>query len=328
MLDVQLSTLINNPTNPTIRKFYLSLFSCLEKHDIKYRIIPEYTQKSVLGPKMIDRILSKLDITGPYFTPHESDQSIKYHTRDEENINVKISYLPSYFYFDETGYSGWATIANNKPPFEEMNKTLAEEKFETISQNVINSNISKYHQPAQSPTDNLPNDYIFLPTQVEDDEVSKLADVEIYDLVKNSVEEIPKLGYELVIKRHPKCDSSRMSDLLDEVGEFEKVHIVDYSVHDLIEESSAVVVVNSGVGFESLLHLKPVISFGHSDYHWAVARLNRIQEIEKIPEIIDRYGDEERTKVKKFVSYYLSEYLVNINDESSFERAFKRTQLI
>ena len=43
-------------------------------------------------------------------------------------------------------------------------------------------------------------------------------------------------------------------------------YVTDISIHKLIEASSAVYLINSGVGMEAMLHVKPIVSFGRSEY--------------------------------------------------------------
>jgi capsule polysaccharide modification protein KpsS len=48
------------------------------------------------------------------------------------------------------------------------------------------------------------------------------------------------------------------------------MYVTDHSINDLIPKASAVYVINSGVGQEAMLHDKPVVSFGRSEYQGAV----------------------------------------------------------
>jgi len=50
------------------------------------------------------------------------------------------------------------------------------------------------------------------------------------------------------------------------------VFLVDGNIHALIAASEAVVVISSGVGFEALIHGKPVVTLVNPDYRWVTCR--------------------------------------------------------
>jgi capsule polysaccharide modification protein KpsS len=88
----------------------------------------------------------------------------------------------------------------------------------------------------------------------------------------------------------------------------------DVSIHQLIPTARAVVVVNSGTGLESLLHQRPVVTFGRADYD---AVTNRVEgdNLEKL--LADPKFDQ--VAVKNFVdNWYAACY--NTIDETSFSK--------
>ncbi|MYL15296.1 hypothetical protein GLW36_01345 [Halorubrum terrestre] len=319
---------VNDQHVPTVREFYMNLIECLSSEEVDYDIVPDYRRMSIRSPTRIEKIIPDLEIRGDYEKEESYDHIISYHTCNPDHINVKISYLPNYFYFDEKGYAGWSEIAESEPNYNVMNTTSVDEEFNNIKEKIVGNNISKYQQPDQDTRIKIPTPYVFLPTQVEDDEVSKLAYVETYDLLKKCISEIPETNYHLVIKRHPRCDSDRVTELLSRASTNSQIHIVDRSIHDLIENAAAVVTVNSGVGFEALLHEKPVINFGQTDYHWATTTFEEQSKVSEITDVIEKFDSKDETAIRKFVVYFLENYLVNLNNEDSYIRAFDRVGII
>ena len=332
-LNIILPHWFNNPNVPTVRKFYLMLLESLTEWGIDYDLIPDLDLVYAEPVSRLARLVNgKKGVwkEHDYSTQRSYEYVLRYHSKTSHPnaINIKISYLPDYFYFDKTGFSGWADIANTKMPFEELEFESATVEFQHIAQKYIQNNVSKYVQTSRMGEQTLPQPYVFLATQVEDDIVAELADVKTFELVKACLEHIPSIGYHLVIKRHPKCTSSRIEKLLREHDAQEKVSIVDYSIHDIIPQASAVIVVNSGVGFEALLHQKPVIAFGHSDYHWVTTRMKHAEELQKLPDIISNFSEEQRRAIQKFVVYYLQHYLVEIGNRESLKKALGRFNIM
>lgn len=106
------------------------------------------------------------------------------------------------------------------------------------------------------------------------------------------------------------------------------MHIVEGSIHDLIENAAGVVTVNSGVGFESLLHEKPVITFGKTDYHWVTTTFKKPESVTNVPNVIESHNMQNKEKIREFVVYFLDHFLVNVNNKKSFQRAFERVNMI
>jgi hypothetical protein len=105
--------------------------------------------------------------------------------------------------------------------------------------------------------------YIFFPLQIPHDQsIQYFSDVEEIEVVKSLVEWAKDNNVAVVLKPHP-ANLKAMKQFevfVDNVTVFwSKVN-----VYDLIEYSTAVYTINSGVGFESLLHIKPVVTFGRA----------------------------------------------------------------
>jgi capsule polysaccharide modification protein KpsS len=86
------------------------------------------------------------------------------------------------------------------------------------------------------------------------------------------------------------------------------------NVHDLISNAKGVFTINSGVGFESLIHGKPVVTFGNSDYQWVTFRANP-NCLDAARAFVFEYTDESRQEAYKFVYYYLFRHGFNLDAE-------------
>jgi hypothetical protein len=295
---------INNHNTPSVELFYRTLFKVLALEGINYTVTP------TKGIPITDDLNYKDTIHLTYHTKHPCINA----------INIKVSYLPNLFYFDRKGYSGWSETTDDIKTKDYLNRVedhIAKSYFEKIASHYIHNNISKYPQPLE--TNKHPNhnhDYIFLATQVIDDSVSELAYIDTLTLIKHATTACETLGIDLLIKRHPKCSSIEIKQTIEEATQKNHVLTTNGSIHDLIKNAEAVLTVNSGVGFESLLHLKQVYITGKADYHWACTTIKTEYELKtkllksKVPE----------DRIRQFVYYFCNENLGDCNSEESIRK--------
>ena len=86
---------------------------------------------------------------------------------------------------------------------------------------------------------------------------------------------------------------------------FNNVSIVsDVSINELFPLSKAVVTINSGAGFEALIHLKPVVTLGKADYSASTYECNSVEDIKNSKQFINAPVD--KLRIKKFLYAYLN----------------------
>ncbi|MEA5413894.1 hypothetical protein VB757_01985 [Synechococcus sp. BA-132 BA5] len=252
------------------------------------------------------------------------------HTRlNRDNCwNVKKAYLPNYFYFDRTGYSGWAEMANDVNLFTKAlgtEQAVADAFFCNLYADTVAVNISKAPQ-SEEPFSPPPRSFVFLPLQLSFDSVMKLSRIEHFRFYEAVRDWAGNNNLDLVVKPHPAskgdkvfgrdCESTQK--IVNDVMEREHVYTSNASIHYILPLCDAVFCINSGVGFEALIHNKPVFSAGHSDYHWATHRLSSIDEMIEIKNWNNPFLSE--CDVRKFLYFFLSDYLVNVRDPSTVQK--------
>jgi hypothetical protein len=237
--------------------------------------------------------------------------------------NIKKGYLPSYVYFDRRGYSGWAEVANRPEMFDQsalISDDDAEAFYNRLVSEVIQANASKIRQsnhefsPPKRP-------FVFLPLQLSYDSVvalSRIPFASVYDYAKNWAS---ARGFDLVVKPHPLASNHPFTGkschetpkILRHAERCPHVHVSTCSIHRIIPHSLAVLCINSGVGFESLIHLRPVFTAGHSDYHWATHAIRSESDFANIDmHVKPRLG---ALRTKKFLCYFLNEVLIDVRNE-------------
>lgn len=195
---------------------------------------------------------------------------------------VKEAPVPGYYLFDRTGFSGWAEIGRYPDRFEPMIDNIDTEharKFvRDLGQRLASQNISKY--PQSSAPFVAPGPFVFFPLQLLDDTVVALQRFPTPDVLDRAASIARDRKKYLVVKRHPHCTNALVSSALARLGK-ENEYVVQSgaSIHSLLQASDAVLVANSGVGFEALLHHKPVYTFGNSEYELVTEKLETLDAV-------------------------------------------------
>jgi capsule polysaccharide modification protein KpsS len=117
----------------------------------------------------------------------------------------------------------------------------------------------------------------------------------------------------VVVKRHPRCKDEGVQHLISKLQQEGKITVTKAPVHDILRKAKLVITVNSGVGFEALLHLLPVITTGGSEYHW-VTRV--VKKPTDLPKVLSWQPDPDL--IKKFLYYYHNQYVYFQTDKDRF----------
>lgn len=252
--------------------------------------------------------------------------AISYHTTGARDDwwHLKDAAFSGYFRFDKRGYSGWSELTGLAAlPDEALAVPMEEVEgcWSSLYQRFVDGRISKYGQGAA--TVPLPSEpFVFFPLQVLDDTVAALADIPMLTAIESLAEALPRLGYKLVLKRHPKCGRPEVDRLLRQMAGNPDVTIYDGPIHDVLAVAAAVVTVNSGVGFEALLQGRKVITIGASEYALATRRARTIDQL--IPAI--QAAPVPMDQVKRFVWFYL-QGCVAAEDAATLSAMLDRTIL-
>lgn len=279
-----------------IPTFFATLVACLESRGHQYDIL----NHTVLPPA----------------DPDVHAVTLGYHSRGRRprTWHVKRSYLYGYFYVDRDGHSGWSEMARSSALFErslQEDETASLAFVEQMRRDYFDRGMTKIPQSGQQFTwDGRP--YVFLPLQISVDTVMRLSRVDYTAFARAVAQGLAGSGYRLVVKRHPACTSLDVFRLLAELSAHPHVHVTTAAVGTLMRHASAVVCINSGVGFESLFHGCPVITAGRSDYEWVTAGVNTVEDLAELPRLVEATVD--RGRVSRFLKYFCCDYLVKNDD--------------
>lgn len=223
--------------------------------------------------------------------------------------HLKTAYIPDYFYFDKHGYSGWSDLA--KEYDYDIDIESIRDEMQEFCDNYIASNRSRALQPESAYIPKGP--YVLVLTQRPGDSVIKeFAYMDSQKLLDEVTELYKDTGYTVCVKTHPFSDPEnfysdeyvRMSpDIFHATG----------SMHKIIDGATAVYTVNSGSGFEALMHGKRVFTSGKSDYHWVTTTVKNKQDLQDTMHLIEEPVNKD--EILKFLHYALNEYFVSLHDK-------------
>lgn len=239
----------------------------------------------------------------------------------KETHNFPVKSCDAYYYM-QTAFpwmfsldrKGWAAGASVYPYSSIISKNNDYTVFNNLS-SFGEKNQSKFNQPAFKNIE-LPKNYILFACQIPYDETIRYhSDVSVARALTYMCKATEELGIPLIVKSHPTAPYTSMTELKNIADQFSHVTwIEDVSIHQLIINSIGVAVVNSGVGSEALLHKKPVITFGRSEYDCVTNRANK----NNIVEILQNLVYDEHRVVNFFDGWY--NWCYDVNNPNSFKK--------
>jgi hypothetical protein len=253
--------------------------------------------------------------------------TLSYHTHGQRSgrMHFKEADLPEYFSLDPGGYAGWSTLSLksvDELPLGKFTKDEVETFFAAERRRVIEANHSKYAQKAALDQEPLPPRYVFVAMQTRFDRVQQLARIPMLDMLDIVIRRFAGSEHRIVVKRHPRCTNNGVAETLARLAGDGSIVLRDDSIHSLIAGADAVITVNSGVGSEAAIHLKPVYIFGAAEYAPIVHNIESEADFAAKTDPIRPAVSEE--SIKRFVYFYRNEFLLNVDVPHLRERAVRR----
>jgi hypothetical protein len=225
----------------------------------------------------------------------------------------KHSYRRGYFGCDPWGYSGFSRLARDPAMLEAawaLPAAGARRYADELCVRQLSDNASKFRQPPLTLPAPEPG-YVLLALQVLRDTVMRLARDEPLAFYRRVVDECVRAGRRLVIKRHPRCSDPATAAFLADVASHPLVTIHENSVNQLLPAAERVVVINSGVGLESLIHGRPTLTFGASEY---APLTTQIADCEAVAAALTSPPAFDELRVARFLWWYFERYCVRSDD--------------
>jgi len=242
---------------------------------------------------------------------------------------VMRSPIMGWTFCDRNGYSGASSIAKDHSllKINEVSDEDALSMHQHLFNKFVKKNLSKYKQPTFTGFKSKP--FILVLGQVAGDsainfsnflapknmsmgtmrEPRKRKDIPTgyLNTMLTALSVMDKFDIPIVYKPHPleNQDQNFTINNLINLPMFKNVSIVsDVSIHELLPLCKAAVTINSGAGFEALIHLKPVVTLGRADYSASTYECKNVEDIENSKQFINTPADE--LQIKKFLYAYLN----------------------
>ena len=279
-------------------------------------VIKEYSNRNDVDFEVIEMQLAKFTPQLVYsknvdmvLVPHK-----EYHNFPIDNIEVYYymqTAFPMLFSVDKKGWAGGISTY----PFDSMLKTDYTDAAFNMFRDRALDNQSKYPQREYRDDLNLPKDYVLFACQIPTDQTIKYhSNIGVEQALEYTCSAAEQLNLPIVIKGHPARPETQLGFKIFPKKFKNAIFLITPSIHQLIKDSRCVVVVNSGVGAESLLHKKPVVTFGRADYDCVTNHATP----ENIKDILNNPIFDEQRVINFYDSWYNWAY-----DTSNFE-SFKK----
>lgn len=219
--------------------------------------------------------------------------------------------FPEYFTIDHVGWG--ANLSYCPLEIETVCSTSASVFYEQLRRRIEN-NVSKFDQP---PLQMIGDKYdVLFVCQIPHDETIRYhSDVSVAAALARTLETAKRHNWKVLVKGHP-VNQMSMETLRNIAAQYGATYICsEISIHDAIRASDRVAMVNSGVGFEAMLHHKPIFTYGRSEYQNVV---NYNVDIDIANPINDL------SNYQKFLYAFFYKYSFNSNDPILFNRSMER----
>jgi hypothetical protein len=233
-----------------------------------YNQDPEHTLIMECPRWMFTKNIQKLFAVGvKFYVPHVEEHNFG---GNRNTLYYMQTVFPWLFTADPQGWGGGAKFVETFRNEGYYN----EDAFNALRDYALEGN-SKFAQPEGVYVPR--GKYIFVPLQLPHDETIKWhSEVNCEEFVQalcdwsKSNSDAPYI----VFKGHPANIASMqpLKNIILRASSEKCVYVTNVNLHEMIKGSEAVYVINSGTGQEAMLHDKPVVAFGRSEYGGAVVK--------------------------------------------------------
>ncbi len=220
--------------------------------------------------------------------------------------------------------NGWGNDHSGNYLFnpDEIDAKIATKFCEKLSSKMLKSGASKCDQPEVTKTRKLPSKFILVPLQIPRDYVLQHhSKITVLQFIEAIISWASDAKIDICFKLHPhnKSDHDLISAIENGVKNSSYIHKVEGNINDLIKASVGLFVINSGTGFEALLHGKPVSTFGGCDYKIA-SFAGDISNLNAAKEFLFCYSNEQKILSYKFVYWYHNIHAFDIHSDNAQQR--------
>lgn len=212
---------------------------------------------------------------------------------------------------DELGYGPYSSISFDRPDFESVTIDPA---FPEKVKGWIEKGTNKWSRAFQVEKIEK-KDYWLVLGQCGGDSVNTRHDFgDYFTKLRQAVRELARVSNDdIIVKLHPYTDgkdatdtvfSDRLKKELEAIDPSVEVYSGKLGIHSFLPNCKAVILGNSGAGFEAMMHKKPIIAWGKPEYHWIAYDLRYLSDLIRAIKL-DWFDS---AKQDKFLFWYLERY--------------------
>lgn len=231
-----------------MRQFYGTLAEALRGLGVSVQVV-------TLDP---DQTMARIEGDAGFHIVHHA------RIRHPRVLNAGKAYIEPFFTLDPWGFRLFSSIAaQNFTPGPDPAWDAA--IFDEIRARMVGGRKSHYEQPQDMQP--APKGCIAVFLQTEDNrDVGETCHVTFRHMLKGLLEQDDPRP--VVVKPHPKEKNvDTLNWLTQAARKSSRLQIFIGNIHDLLDAADVVVTINSAVGIEAMLHEKPVVLCGETDFH-------------------------------------------------------------
>jgi hypothetical protein len=236
--------------------------------------------------------------------------------KPDGSLFFKEMHLPGLFTVDTAGWGVEHSRMGSRPSLDGIDPVRAEAGVRALRDAFLASGLSRQPQPRPD-VDPGDEDYILVPMQRPYDYViENHSPVAVLDFLHATADWAERRARRIALKLHPSnpsLDPEIVEAAHRRAAGSRHVLLLEGNIHRLIAASRGAFVINSSTGFESLLHGKPVATFGNCDYQWATFRAG-ISDIDAAAGYVDGYSEDQRREACRFVHFYHQHHAYDVSD--------------
>jgi hypothetical protein len=293
----------------------------------KYRGTPEWMEFQKLLIECLEELghnTMSFPEQGPYdILIPECDRKIAVHLSRREHPEYDLFWMQMHmadlFTIDTNGWgfdhSGLKDCTSYLEDKEDSTRFCQD-----LSDKLHASGSSKCEQPTV--TDPTPEKFILVPVQTPRDYVlTHHSPITVKYFIESIVNWASENQYHVCFKMHPhnKSDHNLLDAVNYGVTNSRYVHKVEGNIHELIKRSVGLFVINSGTGFEALLHGKPVATFGAADYNRVTFNAD-IRRLDEARNFLFGWTGEQRVIAYQFCYWYYMRHAYCLSLPNTKER--------
>jgi capsule polysaccharide modification protein KpsS len=240
-------------------------------------------------------------------------------------LHQKIAYLEDYSYFDAGGFGPFSARTKASKTIKQIEKidiNLSELFFKDLWGKYVSKRKSKFIQKTSKFSVERHFNYYFFAMQTTNDTVLQSTYIPQYEAIEFILSEFEGSNRILVIKPHPMDQTVDTKNFLGKVNIHSNSVITEANIHDIIDSCTVTICINSGVGIETLLHLKPVITIGDSDY--ALATKPARNKIELANQLNSDLSNIDLNFIKKFLYYFFKNHVCHVDDKYTIKKRLSK----